>query len=172
MQPQQWPILQSALICRKATLGDDGQWALEGVGSIRPATLPSPESPVPFEMAVYIELLARGFNCVGTLKVTMRSGVDGEVFHVCESELSFHGKTIELGSSAFSYSGELTGFVGELVFDLSWNDRHLGTCVTKVMGPDEDVVMHRNNAVTVINQHERPALPARAAERLAEPSAA
>jgi hypothetical protein len=125
---------------------------LEGVGPIKPPPfrLP-PESQVPTQVTLFVQLLARQLEGSGVLKVSMRNGPRGEIFYACETRtLEFRGKAIELGSYSFEWGIVLAGFVGELVFEISWNGRLLGTCVSRVAAPDEDVVLIRNNPVTVI----------------------
>jgi len=126
------PVLQAAIVCKRAEKNDNGSWTLEHVANefTLPA-LPSPESPVTFRCGLYVQLFASGLETTETLYVVLAAGKN-EVR--TEMPIKFKGEKREFCTIGGEVALQCSS-VGKTKLKLFWGDQPLGVFPFVISAP-------------------------------------
>ena len=126
------PVLQAALVCKRAAKNEDGTWTLEHTANdFTLPVMPSPEAPVTFRCGLYVQLFASGLQTTETLYVVLAAG-NNEVR--TEMPIAFKGDKREF----CTIGGELAlqcSSVGKTKLKLFWGDKPLGVFPFHISAP-------------------------------------
>src|SRR5271155_1444790 len=126
------PVLQAAIVCKRAAKNEDGTWTLEhATNDFTLPVIPSPEAPYTFRCGLYVQLLASGLQTKETLYVVLAAG-NLEVR--TETPVEFKGKKREF----CTIGGELAlqcSSVGKTKLKIFWGDKPLGVFPFHISAP-------------------------------------
>ena len=126
------PVLQAAIVCKRAAKNEDGTWTLEHATSeFTLPVIPSPETPYTLHCGLYVQLFASSLQAKEMLYVVLTAGK-----HEVRTEIpvEFKGKKREF----CAIGGELAlqcSSVGKTKLKVFWGDTQLGVFPFEIKAP-------------------------------------
>jgi hypothetical protein len=126
------PVLQAAIVCKRAAKNEDGSWTLEhATNEFTLPVMPSTEAPYTLRCGLYVQLFASHLEAQETLSVVLAAG-NHEVR--TEVPITFRGEKREF----CTIGGELAlqcSSVGKTKLKIFWGDQPLGVFPFRILAP-------------------------------------